>query len=158
MTRRLAAGALCALAPLGIALAVPAGAGVPRQRSAEKVRAEALAKQLLHERAQHRAEMRHARARYEPNVQRAITLAAVTFDVDRGRMAAIIWRESRDRPWAKNRSSSAGGLAQFLLSTWNSTPCGKAGLSRFDPYAATVCMAWTVRYGGGWRHWQLTDG
>ena len=43
-------------------------------------------------------------------------------------------QESRDTPSAYNARSGAAGSLQFLYGTWMSTPQGKAGLSRYDPY------------------------
>ena len=41
---------------------------------------------------------------------------------------------------AANPTSSAGGRAQYLESTWRSTPEGRAGLSRFDPVAGVFAI------------------
>jgi soluble lytic murein transglycosylase-like protein len=157
MIRRLAAGALCALSPL-IAYPAMAGVGSPDQRNPHRpalARAnDALRAQIRTERRRHERDL-HRAAQARPSVQEALTLAAVLYGVDRSRMAAITWRESRWRPWAKNAHSSAGGIAQFLDTTWATTPCGKAGLSRFSPYPAAMCMAWLVKE-SGWSHWALT--
>lgn len=85
-------------------------------------------------------------------VQSALTLASITYGVDRSRMAAITWRESRWRPWAMN-PSGACGLAQFMPGTWSGTPQGKAGMSCRDPLAAAMAMGWEVRFGAGWHPW-----
>lgn len=157
--RRLAAGALCALAPL-VAVAATAGVGSPSKRSAEMVR---LATANEHLRLQIRAERRHHRvdlARVgaaRPSVDEAIHLSAVLYGLDESRMRAIIWRESRFRPWAKNPHSSASGLAQFLDSTFAATPCGRAGMSPFSAYASALCMGWYIAQ-HGWSAWALTDG
>jgi hypothetical protein len=70
------------------------------------------------------------------------------------RMDCVINRESKWDPGAVNRRSGASGLAQFLLSTWYTTPQGKAGASRFDPYANIDGAAWLAR-NVGWRQWQV---
>lgn len=161
MTRRLAAAALCALAPIGVALAAPAGAGVLHQRSPSiDAQASALRHQIRVERVRAQRAVRQARRALlaRPSVDEAIHLSAVLFGVDEGRMRMVIGRESGFRPWAKNPNSTASGLGQFLDSTWASTPCGKAGLSVFSAYANALCMGWTIRYGGGWSHWSLTAG
>lgn len=87
------------------------------------------------------------------DVSEAIHLAAVSYGVDEGRMRAVIWRESRFRPWAHNPHSTACGLAQFLDSTWAGTPQGRAGMSCESAYANAMAMAWEVRYGAGWSPW-----
>src|SRR4249919_2022838 len=43
------------------------------------------------------------------------------------RLDCVIQRESRWTASAVNPRSGAAGLAQFLMSTWRSTPQGKAG-------------------------------
>lgn len=154
--RRIAALTCCTLA-----LVAPVGAWglyAPQERTPAKaeMRAKKLAHQLARERAQWETERAHMRRQAQPNVDEALTLAAAVFHVDRARMAAVVWRESRMRPWAKNPSSTAGGLAQFLLGTWNNTPCGKAGLSRFSTYPAALCMAWSI-WDHGWSDWALTS-
>jgi hypothetical protein len=69
------------------------------------------------------------------------------------RMDCVISHESRWYSGAVNPRSGASGLAQFLASTWRSTPPGRAGASVFDPYANIDGAAWLARYGGGWTHW-----
>ena len=72
------------------------------------------------------------------------------------RMDCVITRESRWTSGAYNRSSGATGLAQFLWSTWLTTPQGKAGLSRFDPYANIDGAVWLAKYSPPyWRHWTV---
>jgi len=68
------------------------------------------------------------------------------------RIECLVHYESGGSPTAVNRSSGAAGLGQFLLSTWLSTPQGKAGLSRFDPVAARAAMAWMLANGRA-REW-----
>lgn len=48
------------------------------------------------------------------------------------------------------------GLAQFDYPTWLSTPQGKAGLSRYDPYASIDAMAWGVLH-LGYGRWPVTS-
>ena len=63
---------------------------------------------------------------------------------------AVSWCESRWNPSAKNRSSSASGLFQFLRSTWQRYGEG----SVFDPVAnVRAAAAMTQRYEelGHWR-------
>lgn len=62
----------------------------------------------------------------------------------------IIWCESRWDPNAQNPHSTARGLAQFLTSTWMTTPEGQVGWSRFDPYASIDAAAWEYDRYGAW--------
>lgn len=70
------------------------------------------------------------------------------------RMDCVISHESEWDAGAVNRRSGAAGLAQFLLSTWVTTPPGAAGLSRFDPIANIDGAAWLAT-NSGWQHWQV---
>ncbi len=70
------------------------------------------------------------------------------------RMDCVIRVESRWNPSARNPSSGASGLAQFLGSTWARTPQGRAGLSVYDPYANIDAFGWMVHGGGSWYEWQ----
>ena len=72
------------------------------------------------------------------------------------RMDCVISRESKWTPSATNPRSGAAGLAQFLLSTWLTTPPGRAGASRYDPYANIDGAAWLATH-GGWRHWTVVQ-
>lgn len=149
---------LTTLAPLPLAADGPSASEVAAQ-----VREVGTSFQL---RAQLKRERLHAKQTFHrlrlsvltrPSVDSAIHLAAVTFGVDEARMRRVIFRESRFRPWAHNRRSTACGLGQFLNSTWDSTPQGAAGLPCEDGYANAMAMAWMIRYGkGGWHHWDLT--
>lgn len=62
-------------------------------------------------------------------------------------MDCLSWSESRNVPTAVNPRSGAGGLFQFLPTTWNSTPQGRAGLSPFDPVAARAAARWMIEQG-----------
>ena len=91
--------------------------------------------------------------RHEPSVQEAISLAAFTFGVDAGRMSRIAFCESRFDPSAKNRTSSAAGLFQFIDSTWAGNRYGSAGFSVYSPLAASLGAAYHMsRYGD--RAWE----
>lgn len=71
------------------------------------------------------------------------------------RMDCVIAHESRWTPAAQNRSG-ASGLAQFMYGTWLTTPQGKAGLSRFDPYANIDGAVWLAKHSPPyWRHWTV---
>lgn len=70
------------------------------------------------------------------------------------RLDCVIARESHWNAGAYNPRSGAAGLAQFLLSTWYTTPQGKAGGSRYDPYAAIDGAAYLILNDSkSWRHW-----
>ena len=75
---------------------------------------------------------------------------------------AVMWCESRGNPDAKNPTSSATGLFQFLSGTWAwaSVEAGWGGHSRLDPEANIASAAWLVDYSirtnhpyGAWGHW-----
>lgn len=70
------------------------------------------------------------------------------------RMDCVISRESHWTPTAVNPRSKASGLAQFLPSTWRTTPQAAAGWSVFEPYANIDAAAWLART-VGWRQWQV---
>ena len=50
-------------------------------------------------------------------------------------------------PYARNPSSGASGLFQFLPSTFRTTPF--AGFSIWDPFANSLAAAWMHRAGRG---------
>lgn len=89
----------------------------------------------------------------DPETSSAIRLACVLFPAAG---CAWLWRvaecESHYYRYARNRSSDASGVFQFLGSTWARTPAGRAGLSVFDPYA-NAAMAGYVAARGGRRQW-----
>lgn len=59
----------------------------------------------------------------------------------------IVFCESRGDASAKNRYSTAGGLAQYLDSTWVNTPEGRRGLSKYDSNAAISAISRDVAQG-----------
>jgi hypothetical protein len=69
---------------------------------------------------------------------------------------AVIWRESSWDPSAKNPTSTAAGLAQFLDSTWawGQERFGIYG-SPYDPYAAISMMNAFIA-AGEYAHWACT--
>lgn len=68
------------------------------------------------------------------------------------RLNCISRYESKGFAGAYNARSGASGEFQFLRSTWNSTPQGKAGLSPFDPVAARAAARWMLAQGRA-REW-----
>lgn len=68
--------------------------------------------------------------------------------------------ESKGDPNAQNPNSTAGGLYQFIASTWNwaSANAGFAGVSVYDPEANIATAAFLVEYAidrdlPPWQHW-----
>jgi len=95
-----------------------------------------------------RANRRMARLMaHRSDVVEALRLAAVTWHVDFGLLYRRALCESVLDPNAKNPSSSASGLMQFLTSTWASTPY--AGESVWSPYANALAGAWMEAHGRG---------
>ena len=82
----------------------------------------------------------------------------VTYPTVAPRLDCIIQKESRWDPSAQNARSGAAGLTQMLASTWATTPQGKRGESRFNPYSNIDAAVWLATVGGGWRHWAATVG
>jgi hypothetical protein len=72
-------------------------------------------------------------------------------------MDCLSWAESRNVSTAVNPRSGASGLFQFLLSTWMTTPQGRAGYSRFDPVASREATRWMIGQGRGreWSTWWM---
>ncbi|HEY7037168.1 MAG TPA: hypothetical protein VH482_37955 [Thermomicrobiales bacterium] len=84
--------------------------------------------------------------RYDPETTTAIGLACVVYG-----HCSELWRkaqcESHLYRYARNRSSDASGLFQFLPSTWRSTPFGRYSI--FDPYASALAAGWMHSRGRG---------
>lgn len=80
------------------------------------------------------------------NVTEALNLAATVYGYD-------LWSKARCEtggtfdPHARNLSSGASGLLQFLPSTWRSTPFGR--FSVWSPYANALAAGWMHRAGRG---------
>jgi hypothetical protein len=70
------------------------------------------------------------------------------------RLDCIIARESGWDPMQQNPRSKAAGLAQFLPSTWATTPPGQSGDSPFDALANIDAAIWLART-KGWTQWQV---
>ena len=86
-------------------------------------------------------------------VKSCIHRAVIHRHLDYGQALYIAWRESRFDPWAKNPSSSASGLFQFLTSTWAHTPY--AGRSIWSPKWNALAYAWAVSR--GYLSWWAAD-
>lgn len=73
----------------------------------------------------------------------------------------IIQCESTWKPTARNPTSTAGGLFQFLAGTWHAE-AHRSGwphpaadpANRFDPVLSVKLAADVVARDGGWRQWQ----
>jgi len=79
-----------------------------------------------------------------------------TYPAQARRLDCMIRGESSWDSAAKGAGGRYVGLAQFDLPTWAETPPGRAGLSRYDPYASIDAMAWgTVHLGYG--RWPVTS-
>ena len=93
----------------------------------------------------------HNRSEY-PGARYAIRLASSVFGVSYSEMMSVALCETGHtlNPFAKNRSSTASGLFQFLDGTWSSQ--GVAGFSVFDPVANALGAARIVAR-QGWRQW-----
>ena len=90
--------------------------------------------------------------RYSPTIQEAVTLATIAYPAfTESRAWAIIRHESQGNPNAKNRSSTASGLYQFLTSTWASTPYGRTSI--WNPYAASLAAGWMHQQGRRCEWW-----
>ena len=90
----------------------------------------------------------------------ALKLASVVYHVPYSLLYKIASCESTGgdglKADAKNRTSSAAGLGQFLDSTWASTPF--AAFSVYSPYADALAMANEVKLGhAGWQ-WASSAG
>lgn len=66
-------------------------------------------------------------------------------------MTGIAWRESRYDPYAKNPSSTASGLFQFLNTTWANTPYASRNV--FSAKWNSLAAAYLMSQPGGMSHW-----
>jgi hypothetical protein len=112
------------------------------------------------------ADLKEAQAKYRwtGSVEQWRWLVEKYFPADRVDEALRVMAcESRGNPNAKNPSSSATGLFQFLDGTWAwmSVMSGWGGYSRLDPEANTAVAAYLMNFsirsghpGGAWGHWE----
>lgn len=91
--------------------------------------------------------------RYGPKQNQCIVRVVFRREPRVAREAAqIISCESRWDEFAKNRSSTASGLAQFLRSTWARTPHGHKSV--FQPVYNIKAMRWLYQASGHtWQQW-----
>ena len=85
--------------------------------------------------------------RHDPETSAAIRLACIVYPAAG---CGWLWRvagcESHLYRYARNRTSDASGVFQFLGSTWAHTPF--RSLSVFDPYANSLAAGWLASRGG----------
>lgn len=88
----------------------------------------------------------------DPSINECIRLATIAYPAfTEGRAWQIIEHESISSglQFAKNPSSTASGLYQFLTSTFASTPYGQAGMSIWSPCAQSLAAGWMHQNGRG---------
>lgn len=91
--------------------------------------------------------------RHQVTISEAVKLATIAYPAfTEARAWCIIRHESGGNPYAKNRSSTASGLYQFLTSTFHSTPYG--GMSIWSPLAQSLAAGWMHQVGRG-REWAI---
>jgi hypothetical protein len=86
-------------------------------------------------------------ANTRPSVHRIISVAASAYGQSYRLLVNKAECESGLWPYARNPSSGASGLFQFLPSTWRTTPL--AHQSIYDPFANALAAAWMHRVGRG---------
>jgi hypothetical protein len=90
--------------------------------------------------------------RKDPTINECIRLATIAYPVfTEARAWYLIEHESLTSglQFAKNPSSTASGLYQFLTSTFASTPYGAAGMSIWSPCAQSLAAGWMHENGRG---------
>lgn len=88
----------------------------------------------------------------DPSINECIQLATIAYpSFTVARANYLIDHESRTSglQFAKNPTSTASGLYQFLTSTFASTPYGKAGMSIWSPCAQSLAAGWMHENGRG---------
>lgn len=132
-------------------LRITASAGHVRVVSYGQVRFDGLGPEAWARRARFwRQEARRLRREllHRPDVSEAISLACATYGY-----CSDLWRKARCEtggtfsPVARNSSSGASGLFQFLPSTFASTPY--ASFSVWSPYANALAAGWMHAHGRG---------
>ncbi len=79
------------------------------------------------------------------------------YGLDYGAFYDLIQCESSWDINAKNPNSSAYGLSQYLIGTWEETDSFKRGVGRDNPYASIREMAIDIANGEEWRWQQCLD-
>lgn len=89
---------------------------------------------------------------HDPTIEECVRLATIAYpSFSESRAWLIIKHESwtSGKQFAKNPSSTASGLYQFLTSTFASTPYGQAGMSIWSPCATSLAAGWMHENGRG---------
>lgn len=89
---------------------------------------------------------------HNTSIEECVKLATIAYpNFTEARAWQIIYHESwqSGKQFAKNRSSTASGLYQFLTSTFASTPYGRAGMSIWSPCASSLAAGWMHQNGRG---------
>lgn len=97
---------------------------------------------------------------HSPTIEECVKLATIAYPAfTEARAWQIIKHESwmAGKQYAKNPSSTASGLYQFLTSTFASTPYGRAGMSIWSPCASSLAAGWMHQTGRG-REWAIGSG
>jgi muramidase (phage lysozyme) len=86
----------------------------------------------------------------QPDARTAIEIASKVYGVSYSELMCKAYRESKFYAYAKNKSSTASGMFQFLDSTWASTPFGR--YSVFNGWINALAAGWMhhVGRGGEW--------
>lgn len=87
------------------------------------------------------------------DMETIIRNAAAKYGVNAELMLRIARAESGLNPNARNRSSGASGLFQFLPSTYATKPQAREGRSIFDPVANAEAAAYLLSLPNGQRAW-----
>jgi len=123
------------------------------QRHAVQARKDANARRLTIVKQRREIKSLRKTLAHDPTVQESVALAALIYP---GFSQARAWRIIKHESWmtrdplhARNPSSTATGLYQFLTSTYASTPFGRAGFSIFSPYAQSLAAGWMHAHGRG---------
>lgn len=119
-----------------------------RKVSAQVNRAERNERKLRRERREHRAQLERAAGAF--SIHRMISAAATAYGQSYSMLLRKADCESGLWPFARNRSSNASGLFQFLPSTWDSTPFRRHSI--WDPWAQSLAASWMHSHlrGGEW--------
>lgn len=106
----------------------------------------------------HRLERRLA-VRTNRDASYAVRLAAAAFHIPERKLRCIAIRESGlGTQRTPEPSSGASGIAQFLPSTWRSTPFYAAGFSIWDDVANMLAAAQIISHDGSARQWTTGKG
>lgn len=93
----------------------------------------------------------------EINIPEHIEARAISYGLDPEMAKAVAYCESNYIPTAQNSTSSAGGIYQFIDSTWISTSKRRGAdyslEDKYDPIKSIENAMWLAKH-DGWRHWE----